>query len=136
MTTLHDDIKNGFLSEFSLRMRESGYSRSSWPGPRTMSALCTDQRGSKPRRAGRSSSARGHGTSPLPQFSSAPPPPVACTKEDFFIHSTVGKGTCRREGLVYKGICLTCKERGPSSEVDRDGRVRMPSMAIPESDNI
>ena len=39
-------------------------------------------------------------------------------------HSPGGKGTCRKEGLVYKGTCLTCKELGPSSEVDTEERVR------------
>ena len=45
-------------------------------------------------------------------------------------HSPGGKGTCRKEGLVYKGTCLTCKELGPSSEVDREGRVRRVSIGV------
>ena len=51
--------------------------------------------------------------------------PSSCGKEDCFIHTSGGKGDCRKEGLVYKGTCLTCEERGPSSEVDMEGRVRM-----------
>ena len=42
-----------------------------------------------------------------------------------FIHTTGGTGDCSKEGLVYKGTCLTCDEKGPSSDVDRDGKVRM-----------
>ena len=49
----------------------------------------------------------------------------SCTKVDCFMHTSGGKGGCRREGLVYKGTCLTCKERGPSSEVDKNGKVKM-----------
>ena len=49
--------------------------------------------------------------------------PESCGKDDCFIHTTGGKGDCRKEGLVYKGTCLTCEEKGPSSEVDRDGDV-------------
>ena len=36
-----------------------------------------------------------------------------------------GKGDCRKEGLVYKGTCLTCKVKGPSSEVDKNGKVKL-----------
>ena len=46
-------------------------------------------------------------------------------KVDCFIHTSGGKGDYRREGLVYKGTCLTCKERGPSSEVDKNGKVKL-----------
>ena len=49
--------------------------------------------------------------------------PDSCGKADCFIHTTGGKGDCRKEGLVYKGTCLTCEEKRPSSEVDRDGNV-------------
>ena len=51
--------------------------------------------------------------------------PTECGKGDCFLHTTGGKGDCRKEGLVYKGTCLTCLARGPSSEVDREGKVRM-----------
>ena len=51
--------------------------------------------------------------------------PSSCEKEDCFIHSTGGKRDCSKEGLIYKGTCLTCKEIGPSIEVDRDGKVRL-----------
>ena len=51
--------------------------------------------------------------------------PSSCSKDDCFIHTSRGKGDCRKEGLVYKGTCLTCEERGPTSEVDMEGRLRM-----------
>ena len=51
--------------------------------------------------------------------------PSSCSKEDCFIHTTGGKGDCRKEGLVYRGTCLTCEVKGPSSEVDRYGRLKM-----------
>ena len=50
--------------------------------------------------------------------------PSDCGKEDCFLHTTGGKGNCRKEGLVYKGTCITCMDKGPSSEVDREGKVR------------
>ena len=51
--------------------------------------------------------------------------PTDCKKEDCFLHVTGGKGDCRKEGLLYKGSCLTCLKEGPSSEVDKDGIVKM-----------
>ena len=36
-----------------------------------------------------------------------------------------GTRDCSKEGLVYKGSCLTCEEKGPSSDLDRDGEVRL-----------
>ena len=51
--------------------------------------------------------------------------PTDCKKEDCFIHLTGGKGDRRKEGLLYKGTCLTCQKQGPSSEIDRDGRVKV-----------
>ena len=51
--------------------------------------------------------------------------PSDCGKEDCFLHTTGGKGDCRKEGLLYKGTCLTCLRQGPSSEVDKDGRVKL-----------
>ena len=47
------------------------------------------------------------------------------TKPDRFIHTSGGKGDCRKEGLVYKGTCLTCKAKGPSSEIDKNGKVKL-----------
>ena len=35
--------------------------------------------------------------------------PSSCTKTDCFLHMKGGKGDCKREGLVYKDTCLTCK---------------------------
>ena len=31
----------------------------------------------------------------------------------------------RKEGLLYKGTCLTCLKQGPSSEIDKDVRVKI-----------
>ena len=50
--------------------------------------------------------------------------PTDCGKDDCFLHKTGGQGDCRKEGLVYKGTCLTCIEKGPSSEVDWDGNLK------------
>ena len=51
--------------------------------------------------------------------------PTECEKEDCFIHISGGKGDCRKEGVMYKGTCLTCLQKGPSSEVNREGEVVM-----------
>ena len=50
--------------------------------------------------------------------------PTECGKGDCFLHTTGGKGDCRKEGLVYKGTCLTCLARGPSTAVRWTGRGR------------
>ena len=34
--------------------------------------------------------------------------PSDCGKDDCFQHKTGGQGDCRKEGLAYKGTCLTC----------------------------
>ena len=51
-----------------------------------------------------------------------------CGREDCFIHTTGGKGDCNRENVVYKGTCLTCKDKGKTSvyigETSRSGYVR------------
>ena len=47
-----------------------------------------------------------------------------CGKEDCFMHTSGGKGDCRKEGVVYRGTCLLCLDKGPSSEVSWDGRVK------------
>ena len=60
--------------------------------------------------------------------------PTECKKEDCFIHISGGKGDCRKEGVMYKGSCLTCIEKGPSSEVNKEGEVVMlpaPPLAPP-----
>ena len=49
--------------------------------------------------------------------------PIDCGKDDCFQYKTGEQGDCRKEGLVYKGTCLTCLEKGPSSEVDWDGNL-------------
>ena len=36
-------------------------------------------------------------------------------KSKCFVHRNGGKGNCRVEGVVYKGQCLTCKEKGPTT---------------------
>ena len=51
--------------------------------------------------------------------------PLDCNKDDCFLHKTGGKGDCRKEGLLYKGTCLTCLEKGPRSEIDKDGKVKL-----------
>ena len=51
--------------------------------------------------------------------------PTDCGKDDCFTHTSGGKGNCRKEGVLYRGICLLCLEKGPSSELDREERVRM-----------
>ena len=50
--------------------------------------------------------------------------PTECSKGDCFTHTSRGRGNCKKEGLVYKGTCLTCLEKGLSSEPDKEGKVR------------
>ena len=60
--------------------------------------------------------------------------PTVCKKGDCFIHISGGKGDCRKEGVVYQGSCLTCIQKGPSSEVNKEGEVVMlsaPPLAPP-----
>ena len=45
-------------------------------------------------------------------------------KDTCFVHKYGGKGNCRAEGVVYKGTCMTCDEKGPSSKVEKDGTVK------------
>ena len=40
---------------------------------------------------------------------------VECTKPQCFLHTTGGKGDCRRAGCVYRGHCVTCEEKGPKT---------------------
>ena len=51
--------------------------------------------------------------------------PTDCGKDNCLKHTSGGKGNCKKEGVLYKGICLLCLEKGPSSELDREERVRM-----------
>ena len=62
--------------------------------------------------------------------------PSECGKDDCFLHNTGGKGDCRKEGLVYKGSCLTCLSKGPSSEVGRDGSINMVEQRKSETKSI
>ena len=51
-----------------------------------------------------------------------------CGREDCMIHKFGGKGDCNREGIVYKGKCLTCSEGGKEviyiGESGRSGYIR------------
>ena len=51
-----------------------------------------------------------------------------CERQDCVIHANGGKGQCNREGIVYRGQCVTCKEAGKQSiyigESGRSGYVR------------
>ena len=51
--------------------------------------------------------------------------PTTCIKPDCFIHTSGGKGGCRKEGLVYKGTCLTCQAKGLSSEIDKNCKIKL-----------
>ena len=43
------------------------------------------------------------------------------------MHVNGGKGDCSIEGVVYRGTCLTCKDRGPTSKPNSNGEiVRVP----------
>ena len=35
-----------------------------------------------------------------------------------------GKGNCRAEGEVYRGEYLTCREKGPTSTITKDGNMK------------
>ena len=35
------------------------------------------------------------------------------------------EGDYRKKSLVYKGTCLTCLEKGPRSEIDKEGKVKL-----------
>ena len=185
---LPDSVKNGFLSEFSLRMKESGYSerfrlevissgvagyekqlaraaagtcplyrpkgykaeersrkklisKKSWYKPFSTVLFCPptpDSQLATELRKVVELETKGKGWTvkvieragiklqhQLPGLKE----PTTCTKPDCFIHTSGGKGDCRKEGLVYKGTCLTCKAKGPSSEIDRNGKVKLLSGA-------
>ena len=40
---------------------------------------------------------------------------VDCGRNDCAIHTTGGRGNCRKEGVVYQGVCLTCEQNGTKS---------------------
>ena len=48
-----------------------------------------------------------------------------CEEAKCFMHLTRGKGDHSKEGVVYRGDCLTCLEEGPSTypDPDREGEV-------------
>lgn len=43
-----------------------------------------------------------------------------CGREKCVVHGTGGKGNCRSESVVYRGVCVSCRDRGPTSYKDRD----------------
>ena len=51
-----------------------------------------------------------------------------CGRVDCFVHTSGGKGNCNRESVVYKGTCLTCRDKGKRSvyvgETSRSGYIR------------
>ena len=49
-------------------------------------------------------------------------------REECIVHGNGGKGDCSIEGVVYRGTCLTCKERGPASKPNTNGEI----IRIPE----
>ena len=182
--SLPDEIRNNFLSEFSLRMKISGYSeqfrfevissgvacyekqlaraaqgicplyrpkgyneeqrrkkkltkKRSWMRPFSTVIFCPPTPNSelaKTLRKIAEEETEGNGWSvkvieragiklqhQMPGLKEA----SECGKDDCFLHITGGKGDCRKEGLVYKGSCLTCLNKGPSSEVSLDGSIKM-----------
>ena len=49
---------------------------------------------------------------------------VRCRSNDeCIVHRNGGSGDCGTEGVVYKGICITCKERGIASKPGDNGEV-------------
>ena len=38
-----------------------------------------------------------------------------CGREECLVHSMGGRGNCRKEGIVYRGKCVTCSEEGIQS---------------------
>ena len=50
-------------------------------------------------------------------------PKTACQEQKCFLHLSGGKGNHRADGVVYRGDCTTCLEKGPSSLPDRNGNV-------------
>ena len=47
-----------------------------------------------------------------------------CDRQDCLIHRDGGKGDCKSEGVVYKGACVSCKLKGPTSRVDKGGNIQ------------
>ena len=48
---------------------------------------------------------------------------TTCQEEKCFLHMSGSKGDHRSEGAVYKGVCDTCLEKGPSSFPDQKGNI-------------
>ena len=44
-------------------------------------------------------------------------------KNTCFVHKNGGSGNCRLDSIVYKGECVTCKTKGPTSMVKKDGTI-------------
>ena len=57
------------------------------------------------------------------QLPSLKTPPQCRT--DCIVHTNGGKGACTRPGAVYRGVCLTCKDVGPSSVPLPDGGIQL-----------
>ena len=51
--------------------------------------------------------------------------PTEYNKRDCFLHTSGGKGDSRKEGLPYKETGLTWLKHCASSEVDKDGNVKL-----------
>ena len=49
---------------------------------------------------------------------------VRChSREDCIVHRNGGRGDCSTEGVVYKGICMTCREKGIASKPGSNGEI-------------
>ena len=49
---------------------------------------------------------------------------VGCRdRESCIVHRNGGKGDCNVEGVVYRGVCITCRDEGNASEPNRNGQV-------------
>ena len=48
-----------------------------------------------------------------------------CDRADCFLHESGGHGDHSREGVVYRGECVTCANTGPSSQPDESGRPKL-----------
>ena len=46
-----------------------------------------------------------------------------CRNRECIVHRSGGKGDCGTEGVVYRGVCMTCKERGNASIPGDNGEV-------------
>ena len=55
----------------------------------------------------------------------------ACQEEKCFLHMSGSKGNHRADGVVYKGDCKTCLEKGPSSFPDQNGTINRVNVRKP-----